>query len=110
MSMRGNVMDFVNEISSADLVGIKLVAESNQFAIYATGLETYLLVQRHESRPWTGILFSGDGLFRISGLLGEATRDLYRDLAGTLSPANRELPTFVTAASRAPLSNTPGAS
>ena len=93
-------MDFVTDISPDDLVGIKLVADSNQFAIYATGLETYLLIQRHESMPWTGILFSGDGLFRISGLLGEATRDLYRDLAGKLSPANHDLPTFPAASSR----------
>ena len=103
-------MDFVNEISSADLVGIKLVAESNQFAIYATGLETYLLIQRHESMPWTGILLSGDGLFRISGLLGEATRDLYRDLAGKLSPANHEPPALVAATIRPPSSGKPGAS
>jgi hypothetical protein len=103
-------MDFVSDIAPDDLVNIKLVAESNQFAIYATGLETYLLVQRHDGMPWTGILLSGDGLFRISGLLGEATRDLYRDLASTLSPANREPRTFVTAAARARLSNGPGAS
>jgi hypothetical protein len=87
-------MDFVRIIAPADLFGIKLVAESNQFAIYAIGLETYLLVQRHDSLPWTGIEFSGDGLFRISGLLGEATRDLYREVAGKLSPSNREQPPF----------------
>jgi hypothetical protein len=103
-------MDFVNDISPGDLVGIKLVAESNQFAIYATGLETYLLIQRHEGMPWTGILLSGDGLFRISGLLGEATRDLYRDLAGKLSPANHELPKLVPGPGRAPSSLGPGAS
>jgi hypothetical protein len=103
-------MNLVTEITSNDLVGIKLVAESNQFAIYATGLETYLLIQRHDSMPWTGILLSGDGLFRISGLLGEATRDLYRDLAGKSSPSNHDLPTFATASSRAPSSSGPGAS
>src|SRR5665213_3127984 len=80
-------MYFVSSIAPADLFGIKLVAESNQFAVYAIGLETYLLVQRHDSLPWTGIELSGDGLFRISGLLGEATRDLYRDVAGKLSPS-----------------------
>lgn len=98
-------MDFVTAISPADLVGIKLVAESNQFAIYATGCETYLLVQRHESMPWTGIQLSGDGVFRISGLLSEATRDLYREVAGQLSPTNRELPTFPAAPSPRLLSN-----
>lgn len=98
-------MDFVHAIAPTDLVGIKLIAESNQFAIYATGLETYLLVQRHESMPWTGILFSGDGLFRISGLLGEATRDLYHDVAGRLSPANREEPVFAAASTASPRTN-----
>lgn len=102
-------MDFVSDISPSDLVGIKLVGESNQFAIYATGLETYLLIQRHESMPWTGILLSGDGLFRISGLLGEATRDLYRDLACKLSPSNHDLPTFVPGPSRGPSALGPGA-
>ena len=87
-------MDFVSTIAPTDLFGIKLVAESNQFAIYATGLETYLLVQRHDSLPWTGIVLSGDGLFRISGLLGEATRDLYREVAGKLSPTNRKQAPF----------------
>jgi hypothetical protein len=88
-------MDFVSNIAPSELIGIKLIAESNQFAIYATGLETYLLVQRHESIPWTGILISGDSLFRISGLLGAATRDLYRELAANLSPVNREPTPFI---------------
>ncbi len=87
-------MDFVTTIAPADLVGIKLVAESNQFAVYATGCDTYLLVQRHAGRPWTGMLLSGDGLFRVSCLLSEATRDLYRQVAAQLSPANRPLPTY----------------
>ena len=103
-------MDFISEISPGDLVGTKLVAESNQFAIYAAGLENYLLVQRHEGMPWTGILFSGDGLFRISGLLGEATRDLYRDLAAQLSPMNQDPPAFVAAPSRVRSKAAPGAS
>jgi hypothetical protein len=89
-------MDFVSSISPSELIGIKLIAESNQFAIYATGLETYLLVQRHESVPWTGILISGDGLFRINVLLGAATRNLYRDLAANLSPVNREPAPFAS--------------
>lgn len=81
-------MDFVNEISPADVAGLKLIAESNQFAVYATGGDMYLLLQRHASRPWTGLHLSGDGLFRVSGLLVDATRDLYRNVAGRLSPAN----------------------
>jgi hypothetical protein len=87
-------MDFVTTIDPADLVGIKLVAESNQFAVYATGCDTYLLVQRHAGMPWTGMLLSGDGLFRVSVLLSEATRDLYRQVAAQLSPTNRPLRTY----------------
>ena len=87
-------MDLITDIHEADLVGIKLVAESNQFAIYATGVETYLLVQRHAGMPWTGVRFSGDAVFRVSGLLTEATRDLYRDMATRLSPINRPEPAY----------------
>ncbi len=87
-------MEFVTTIAPADLVGIKLVAESNQFAVYATSCDTYLLVQRHAGMPWTGMLLSGDGLFRVSCLISEATRDLYRQVAAQLSPANRPLPTY----------------
>ncbi len=82
-------MDFVPSVTEDALSKARLVAESNQFAIYAMGEETYLLVQRHASMPWTGMAFSGDGLFRVSGLISEATRDLYRELATRLSPNNR---------------------
>ncbi|GAC1580432.1 MAG: hypothetical protein NVS3B7_14980 [Candidatus Elarobacter sp.] len=82
-------MEFVTDIVPADLVGIRLIAESDQFAVYATGESTYLLVQRHSGTAWTGLLMSGDGVFRMSAMLGEATRDLYRDLATRLSPANK---------------------
>lgn len=86
-------MDFITDIAPSDLVGIKVLAESNQFAIYATGHERYLLVQRHAGMPWTGLMLSGDGLFRVSGLLAEAMRDSYRTMAANLSPANqRETP------------------
>jgi hypothetical protein len=87
-------MEFVTTIAPADLVGIKLVAESNQFAVYATSCDTYLLVQRHAGMPWTGMLLSGDGLFRVSCLMSEATRDLYRQVAAQLSPANRPSQTY----------------
>lgn len=87
-------MDLITDISEADLVGIKLIAESNQFAIYATGAETYLLVQRHAGMLWTGVRFSGDALFRVSGLLAEATRDSYREMASRLSPINRPGPVY----------------
>ena len=41
-----------------------------------------------------GIIGFGDALFRVSGLLGEATRDLYRDMATRLSPINRPEPGY----------------
>lgn len=80
-------MDLITDIAPNDLIGINLVAESNQFAIYGCGGDCYLLVQRHAGRPWTGLMISGDGLFRMSGLFAEAMRDLYRDVATRLSPA-----------------------
>ncbi|MDQ2993161.1 MAG: hypothetical protein M3R30_10145 [Candidatus Eremiobacteraeota bacterium] len=100
-------MEFVTNIAPTDMVGIRLIAESNQFAIYATGDATYLLVHRHAGMPWTGLLLSGDGLFRITGLLVEATRDLYRDVAACLSPANREQPPFESVAIDAAVFNEP---
>jgi hypothetical protein len=87
-------MDLITDIHESDLVGIKLIAESSQFAIYATGVETYLLVQRHAGMPWTGVRVSGDAVFRVASLLTEATRDLYRDLATHLSPINRPEPAY----------------
>jgi hypothetical protein len=65
---------------------LEKIAESDLFAIYAVGSQTYLLVQRHKGTPWMALRLSGDGLFRISALLGDATRHLYRDMASHLSP------------------------
>lgn len=87
-------MDFITDIAPADLVGIKLLGESGQFAIYGCGQERYLLVQRHAGTPWTGLLFSGDGVFRLGGLLAEAMRDSYREMAAQLSPLNQREPAF----------------
>lgn len=69
-----------------------LLAESNEFAIYDFGNDTYALVQRHEGVEWQGITVSGDGLFRAAELLSKATRTLYRDLASQLSPKRRQQP------------------
>lgn len=88
-------MEFVTDVAPSDLVGIRLLAESNSFAIYATGLERYLIVQRHATMPWTGIMLSGDAIFRFSELLGAAGRDLYHEVAGALSPMKRERPTAI---------------
>jgi hypothetical protein len=78
-------MKLVERIDRAALDGSRLVAESNEFAIYDVGNDTYTLVHRHEGVDWQGITISGDGLFRIGELLGGAMRSLYRDVASELS-------------------------
>ena len=79
-------MNFVEEIDPSTLEGSEPIAESDQFAIYALGADTYVLVQRHQGTPWTGVRLSGDGVFRVSSLLIEAMRHLYRNVASNLSP------------------------
>ncbi len=84
-------MNFVQDIDRAAIGDMAPVAESHQFAIYAVGDDTYLLVQRHGGTPWTGLRLSGDGIFRVGSLLVDAMRHLYRDVAADLSPnAERE--------------------
>jgi hypothetical protein len=78
-------VDFIDDVDPSSLADRAILAESDSFCIYALGADTYLLVQRHEGRPWAGLRISGDGLFRVSSLLGEATRNLYRHLAERLS-------------------------
>jgi hypothetical protein len=80
------IVDFIERIDPATLEGLEQIGESDLFAIYAVGSQTYLLVQRHEGTPWMALRLSGDGLFRISSLLGDAMRHLYRDVASQLSP------------------------
>ena len=79
-------MDFIERIDPAALKDLERIGESDLFAIYAVGNQTYLLVQRHEGTPWMALRLSGDGLFRIASLLGDAMRHLYRDVASQLSP------------------------
>jgi hypothetical protein len=79
-------MNFIEQIDKSALEGKAPIAESDQFAIYAVGGDTYLLVQRHQGTPWTGVEFSGDGVFRVGSLLVDAMRHLYRDVASNLSP------------------------
>ncbi len=79
-------MNFVQDIDRATVADMVPVAESDQFAIYAVGGDTYLLVQRHEGRQWTALRLSGDGIFRVGSLLVDAMRHLYRDVAADLSP------------------------
>lgn len=90
-------MNYVEEIDRSALEGLEPVAESDQFAIYAVGADTYVLVQRHGATPWTALRLSGDGVFRIGSLLVDAMRHLYRDVASNLSPvvleaARRRIP------------------
>jgi len=82
-------MDFLDDVDRKAIDGMEPLAESDQFAIYAIGSDTYLLVQRHGSTPWTALRLSGDGMFRVGSLLIDAMRHLYRDVASTLSPNAR---------------------
>ncbi len=79
-------MNFSEQIDKSDVDGMELVAESDQFAIYAAGADTYVLVQRHQGTPWKALRLSGDGIFRVGSLLIDAMRHLYRDVASNLSP------------------------
>ncbi|HKU81535.1 MAG TPA: hypothetical protein VJP76_05120 [Candidatus Tumulicola sp.] len=78
-------MKLVDAIDRTSLSDDRLVAESNEFAIFDAGNDTYVLVHRHEGVKWQGIAISGDGLFRVAELLASATRRLYRDVAADLS-------------------------
>jgi hypothetical protein len=78
-------MKLVERVDRAALEKSRLVAQSNEFAIYDVGSDAYTLVHRHEGVDWQGITISGDGLFRIAELLAGATRALYRDVAAELS-------------------------
>lgn len=78
-------MNFIN-VDKAALAHSLPLAESDQFAIYATGEQTYLLVQRHEGTQWTALRVSGDGVFRIASLLADAQRHMYKDVSARLSP------------------------
>ncbi|HEY5426097.1 MAG TPA: hypothetical protein VIJ77_06055 [Candidatus Tumulicola sp.] len=78
-------MKLVESIDRTAFGDDRLVAESNEFAIYDVGNDSYTLVHRHEGVKWQGITISGDALFRVAELLATATRSLYRDVAGDLS-------------------------
>lgn len=78
-------MKLVNTIDAKALEGAHLIAESNEFAIYDVGNDTYALVHRHASVEWQAITISGDGIFRVLEILARATRTLYRDVAADLS-------------------------
>jgi len=74
-------MELFKTLDPSSLAGSTCLAESGEFALYARAGDSYLLVQKHQGTPWEGISISGDGVFRIGGLLVEAMRHLYRDVA-----------------------------
>jgi len=74
-------MELFKSLDPASLAGATCLAESGEFALYARDRDSYLLVQKHQGTPWEGISVSGDGVFRIGGLLVDAMRHLYRDVA-----------------------------
>jgi hypothetical protein len=78
-------MKLVDNVDREMLENARLVAESNELAIYDVGNDSYTLVHRHEGVRWQGLNISGDALFRVAELLAIATRSLYRDVAGDLS-------------------------
>ena len=79
-------MDFVENVDRNALDKMTIIGESDQFAMYAAGDDTYLLVQRHAAVPWTALRLSGDGVFRVGSLVSEAMRHVYRNVAAQLSP------------------------
>jgi len=79
-------MKLWTDIENDVLAGSTCLAESDEFAVYSLGNDTYALVLRHRGMPWQGVTLSGDGVFRVSELLVTASRALYRDVAARLSP------------------------
>ncbi|MBV9102627.1 MAG: hypothetical protein JO060_03495 [Candidatus Eremiobacteraeota bacterium] len=79
-------MELLPQVERARLEASPCLAESNEFAVYALGNDTYALVHRHQAVPWQAVTFSGDALFRVNQLLATAARTLYRDVAAELSP------------------------
>ena len=82
-------MKLVTSIDVKALENSALIAESNEFAIFDVGSDTYALVHRHAAVEWQAITISGDGLFRVLDILAQATRTLYRDVAADLSKRRR---------------------
>ncbi len=48
-------MYFSEQVDKAEFEGLEQISESDQFAIYAVGNQTYLLVQRHQGTPWMAL-------------------------------------------------------
>jgi hypothetical protein len=82
-------LKLVTSIDVKALDHATLIAESNEFAIFDVGSDTYAPVHRHAAVEWQAITISGDGLFRVLDILAQATRTLYRDVAADLSKRRR---------------------
>jgi len=78
-------MKLLTKLDRDSLADAKCLAESNEFAVFALGDDTYALVHRHEGTDWEAITISGDGVFRVGELLTDVMRHLYRDMAKALS-------------------------
>ncbi len=78
-------MKLVIAVDAEALERAPLIAESNEFAIFDVGNDTYALVHRHEAVEWQAITISGDALFRVLEILAQAARRLYRNVASDLS-------------------------
>jgi len=85
----GNPLKLVTAIDAKGVENAALIAESNEFAIYDVGSDTYALVHRHAAVEWQAVTISGDGLFRVLELLAQATSTLYRDVAADVSRRGR---------------------
>ena|SRR5215469_16981453 len=82
-------MKTLTNIEPEALLNAECLAQSNEFAIYRLGHDTFVLVQRHEGTNWQGVTLSGDGLFRVTQLLATAARVLYRSVASRLIPEQK---------------------
>ena len=74
-------MKLETTVAVASLDGLRPIAESGEFAVFALANDTYTLVHRHAAVEWQALTISGDGLFRVAELLTKASRVLYRDVA-----------------------------
>ena len=83
-------MELFKSLDPSSLADTTCLAESGEFALYARDRDSYLFVQKHQGTPWEGISISGDGVFRIGGLMVEAMRHLYRDVASDVHSTRRE--------------------
>jgi len=85
-------MKLLTKLDRDSLTNATCLGESNEFAVYALGDDTYALVHRHEGTDWEAITISGDGAFRVGSLLIDVMRHLYRDTAMNLSEAKHHTP------------------